>query len=390
MATLREQLLDWYNKIPYDPEMDTVNLNLELADILLQSEELRDMFAYANNWSPKEFEKVALTLKDYGFASWEVIKVFETYSPIVWEERKKDLEPKINDIMCSLVTHEIDVFQIDYDIYPYKVSQNGIEVIDKTSDLEEYNTISETPIIISATGTNLDDDSFMYQCTYKNIIGVRNTKWVAPSQLLTSDLKELVDMGLHLNDSDFKHMKAYFKKMVKHAAKMPREFTAKKTGWKKENSVFIIGDYSYSANGKKPIIPIDDTLSAVYEQKGDVDHWVKTMVPMLEYDLTRIKCYAVVSAMILKLIDSPAFVIHNYYESSGSKTLTMGIAASLIGDPGALCRDSSISEVGLEKAASMNTDTALFFDETTKTPEFGKMVYTLVNGRGKTSTSIPN
>ncbi|WP_440946855.1 DUF927 domain-containing protein [Methanosarcina sp. T3] len=390
MATLKDQLLSWYNKIPYDSDVDSSNLNYELVDIMLLSEELRELMSWAGNWGAKEFEKVADILRGFGVESWEAFKVFETYSPEFWDSNEKELKEKITQIMEYSVDLAIDVFQVDYDLYPYRVSKNGIEIIDKSSDQEQYNTITETPIVITATGTNLDDDSFLYQCTYQNVIGVRQTKWVTPTQLLTTDLKELINMGLHLTDLDSKHMRTYFKKMVKHAPKMPREYTAKKTGWKKEDSIFIIGENLFSAKGKTKIISLDDSVTNAYGVKGDLDYWIKTMTPMLEYDLTRIKCYAVVCAMLLKIIDAPSFIIHNYYESSGSKTITMDIAISLIGNPGNLRRDASISEVGLEKAAALNTDTALFVDETTKTPDFSKMVYTLVNGRGKTRGTVSN
>jgi uncharacterized protein (DUF927 family) len=390
MATLKDQLLSWYNKIPYDSDVDSSNLNYELVDIMLLSEELRELMSWAGNWGIKEFEKVADILRGFGVDGWEACKIFETYSPEFWNSNEKGLKERIIQIMEYSVDSAIDVFQVDYDLYPYRVSKSGIEIIDKSSDQEQYNTITETPIIITATGTNLDDDSFLYQCTYQNVIGTHYTKWVTPSQLLTTDLKELINMGLHLTDLDSKHMRTYFKKMVRHASKMPREYTAKKTGWKKEDSLFIIGGYLYSAKGKTPIISLDDSVTNTYEVRGDLDYWIKTMTPMLEYDLTRIKCYAVVCAMLLKLIDAPSFIIHNYYESSGSKTITMDIAISLIGNPRSLRRDAAISEVGLEKAAALNTDTALFVDETTKTPEFSKMVYTLVNGMGKTRGTVSN
>lgn len=390
MASLREQLLEWYNKIPYNSELDSVNLNFEIVEVMIQSEELRTLFSYAPSWGLQDLEKLALILKKYRFVAWEVFKIIETYSPTTWDNEKEAIEQRINEIMNTPNEQETDVFNIDFNLYPFRVSKNGIEVLNNNKDIEDYDVISETPIVISATGVNLDDETFLYQCTYRNVIGDYNTKWVLPSDILSSDIKKLANLGLHINSNDSKYLLTYFKKMVKYVRWMPKEYTALRTGWKKDCAIFIIGNNSYSADGKRDIIPIDEVMGEMYTQKGNRDEWIKIIAPMLDYDITRIKCYSVVAAMILKIIDAPSFILHQYFESSGSKTLTTKIALSLIGNPELLCRSANSTDIGIEQTAIQNTDVVLAFDETTRNPQFRQNVYNLVNGVSRNRGTIKN
>ena len=188
----------------------------------------------------------------------------------------------------------------------------------------------------------------MYQIKYKTVTGQENIKWVTPEYLQTSSMKDLVNLGLHFLDTDQKDLKQYFKQVLTHSSEVPKAITAYKNGWKKDNTVFITGSYAHTGNGKKEILALTEELTTAYEVKGNKKQWIETMTPLLEHDLIRLKCYATVTAMLLRFIGVRSFVVHNYYESSGLKSISMQLASSLIGNPMELLKDADSTKVSMK------------------------------------------
>ncbi|KKG35546.1 hypothetical protein DU30_19255 [Methanosarcina mazei] len=84
--------------------------------------------------------------------------------------------------------------------------------------------------------------------------------------------------------------------------------------------------------------------------KGTKEEWITNLREFIDFDLTRIKMYATVGAFLIRFTPIETFLTHNYFESSGSKSLTMRIAASLIGNPNkeGSIQSADISKTGLE------------------------------------------
>lgn len=390
MTTKCSVLETLYQKIPFNPEIDSCNLNSELVHEMCLNSHLEELIRAYPSWTEQDLEQIAIILKVNGWALWEIEIIFESYNPVFWSNITLEAKDRIKNIVESETKNPDKAFNVDYDLYPFRVSKNGIEIHNNKDDQEDYTLITQTPIIITAIGQNLDDDMCLYQCTYKNITGQISKKWLSPGQLLTSDLKALADMGLHINDSDFKNLKQYFKKLLTHSHKIPTEYTATKSGWKQDNTIFITGSFAHTAQGKQPILSLTDEIANLYTTKGNKEEWREVLTQLLEYDLVRIKCYAAVAAMIVRLVNVQSFVVHNYYESSGLKSVTMQVAASVIGDPFELIRDADCTKVGLEMTAVINTDTPLFIDETSNNKEFSDAIYLLANEKGKTRGDVSN
>jgi len=223
----------------------------------------------------------------------------------------------------------------------------------------------------------------MYQIKYKTVTGQVNKKWVTPEYLLTSSIKDLVNLGLQYVDTDQKDLKQYFKLVLNHSNEIQKEITAYKNGWKKDNTVLITGSYAHTGNGKKEILALTDEISTAYEVKGNKKQWIENISPLLEYDLIRLKCYATVTAFILRFIGVRSFVVHNYYESTGLKSISMQLASSLVGNPVELIKDADSTKVGIEKTLEFNTDTPVYFDETSNNPKFKEAIYMIGNEQGK-------
>lgn len=385
-----EEIREQYNKIEYDPVLDLADLNKELANVLIQQPFLRQILKTdSGEWEDEDFYKITEILAQFEWAFWEITRVFDGYAPEKWNKFAERQQSAImNRYFETKPLHSEQNFSIDFEIHPFRVSNQGIEKYYNYSkqdgiEVEGWNYITNTPVIIHSIGACLDDDSYMYQIKYKTITGDIYRKWVDPEILLTSNMKEMVNYGLQMMDTDQKNMKLYFKQLLGHAGYIQKEYTARKNGWKKENTIFITGSYAHTAEGKKKILALTEEIATAYEVKGKKKDWIETLIPLLEYDLIRLKCYATVTAMILRFINVKTFVLHNYFESTGLKSVSMQLASSIIGNPLELLKDADSTKVGIEKLLEYNTDTPMYFDETSNNREFQDVIYMIGNEQGK-------
>lgn len=370
--TFRDKILVEYHKIPFDPELENKDLNEELADILVQNGLLRQILKTdQDKWKIEDIKEAADILSQYGFAYWEFCKVLDAYAQESWKALGEITQKEIGEKYFQNLSLSGDGFHLSYDTHPYRITKNGIEKYFRHETregevIEDWFSISITPIILNFIGECLDDESYMYQIKYKTVTGQENIKWVTPEYLQTSSMKDLVNLGLHFLDTDQKDLKQYFKQVLTHSSEIPKAVTAYKNGWKKDNTIFITGSYAHTGNGKKEILALTEELTTAYEVKGNKKQWIETMTPLLEHDLIRLKCYATVTAMLLRFIGVRSFVVHNYYESSGLKSISMQLASSLVGNPMELLKDADSTKVGIERTLEYNTDTPVYFDETSK------------------------
>lgn len=61
----------------------------------------------------------------------------------------------------------------------------------------------------------------------------------------------------------------------------------------------------------------------------------------------------------------------------------MQLASSLVGNPLKLIKDADSTKVGIEKILEYNTDTPIFFNETSNNKEFQDVIYMIGNEQGK-------
>lgn len=389
VPSLRDKLRAQYDKIPYDPDIDPYDLNDALADALSINSLLRVNFETPEDWGTEDFEETAEEFGNLGFSYWEYCIIMETYTKEAWDSLGEAFQKKVYEKYFR--PHELrdkDSFIPEFDIHPFRVTKNGIEKYYKYEqkdgkEVEGWDLLSITPIIIHSIGECLDDDSYMYKIKYKTITGKEYIKWVTPEVLLSSTVKDLVNLGLQFIDSDNKNLKLYFKQLLSHASLIPFDYTSLKNGWKKDNTILITGSYAHSARGKEEILALTEEIANAYEIKGSKKQWIETLTPLLEYDLIRLKCYAVVTAMVLRFLPVKSFIVHNYYESSGLKSISMQVAGSMVGNPLELIRDANSTKVGIEKSLEFCTDTPIFYDETSNNRDFQDVIYMIGNETGK-------
>ncbi|MCQ1535762.1 DUF927 domain-containing protein [Methanosarcina sp. KYL-1] len=382
VISYRGELLQKFNKIPRDLDTDLKDLNEDLADIIIAYPKMKKILG-KKQWAIQDFMDAAEILgRMCQLAFWEAEEVFKAYAPEDWEDihdayRNEMIDKYFNGIEYT----DLNNFEVDFDIYPYQVSKEGIKK--EGTEGEGCRTITRTPVILHRIGECVDDESYKYMIMYKTITGQILKKWVDPEILLTSSMKELINSGLQFTDKDISELKFYFKQLLNNANQIPLEYTANKNGWKKENTVLITGSYAHTAAGKKEILALTEEIAGAYEVRGNKKEWIENIKPLLDFDLIRLKCYATVAALIIRFISVRSFIVHNYYESSGLKSVSMQLAASLMGNPLELIKDADSTKVGIEKTLEYNTDTPIYFDETSNNKEFQDVIYMIGNEQGK-------
>jgi uncharacterized protein (DUF927 family) len=68
--------------------------------------------------------------------------------------------------------------------------------------------------------------------------------------------------GIIGTDSDYRDITKYFVKDIKRALiEEPREFIAHKTGWKRDNTIFVAGSIAYENDRETPVKLTNSDLS---------------------------------------------------------------------------------------------------------------------------------
>ncbi|HZY24228.1 MAG TPA: DUF927 domain-containing protein, partial [Bacteroidales bacterium] len=182
-----------------------------------------------------------------------------------------------------------------------------------------------------------------------------------------------------------KLIKRYVLNYFKPDYPLPIEHMVNKNGWYNNDTTLVTGDVIHGSSQMSKVVQLNDMLKNKYVKKGSKAEWEKGLSSILKYDLTRIKMYATVAAFLIKFLDVKTFVLHNWNESTGAKTITMMAGASLVGNPttSGLIQDAKNTEVGIEKYLEYNTNTPVYYDETSNNPNFKNNLYMMANGKGK-------
>ncbi|MFA6887166.1 MAG: DUF927 domain-containing protein [Aliarcobacter sp.] len=301
---------------------------------------------------------------------------------------KQDLKSSLDLILSTKNSgEEKSIIDNGYDIYPYILKNDGLYIENEKDGEKIVTKISSTPVTVNAVGVNLDTDTSLYKIAFFDNRKTKKETWKEPADLLTrTGVIKLIDDGLLFNEEDCKYFYRYFKKVISNnSMSMDMEYVASKNGWKKGNTIFIMGEKAFTEDHEtKNVLSYNNDSSENYTKKGTLAGWIEGVKPLLGYDIARFQCYAAASALILKPLGVGSFIVDNFAESGTGKTVRCYAAMSMLGNPLELKINANSTNVGLEKTAEFNTDLPLFIDETSDNKYFKDFVYMLSNGKGKT------
>jgi len=280
--------------------------------------------------------------------------------------------------------------EFSFSVNKFKINDSGIYKTVKrkgiNGDYEDDMQLTPTPCFISAIGENIDTGEITYNLHVKNIMGKEIDLWKKPGELLKkSEVLKLQD-AVHFQECVAKEIMNYFDEYIlKYRFSLPREITVSSNGWKNDYTLYVIGEKAITEDRIYEVTQISESMKKKYVRKGDKEKWTDGLKELIDLDLVRLKMYATVGAFLIRFTPVGTFLIHNYEESSGGKTLSMRIAASLIGNPydEGIIESAANSQSGFELYLEAHTDTPIYWDDTSQNPEFIQCVYLLGNEKGK-------
>ena len=130
-----------------------------------------------------------------------------------------------------------------------------------------------------------------------------------------------------------------------------------------------------------------------------MDGWRKAVSVVADYPIVELGLYAGLATPLLKILGSNNFAIDWAYRTSGGKTTTLRVAASVWGcpderDPLSMIATWDATPVWLERAAAARTHLPLLVDDTKRAAKHGgvsavpKVIYEIVSGQGRGRGSI--
>lgn len=395
----------YYNHLPdIDPDLKVlVRTNSKLNSLMsvdferiLNPKKVTEIYTeiitiFVINDYPEEWIK--LILQEYlEGGSWEewgdIQEIIERIKRDAAAQQQKDIEEKEEE--GDINKGEKAPSQFSFTVNEFKVDENGIFKIVKrkgiNGDYEDDVRITPTPCYISAVGDNIDTGELSYKLHIKNMLGSERDVWKKQGELLRkADILKLQD-EMHFQEYVAREIMNYLSEFVlKYIKVLPVEITVISNGWKNDYTLFIIGEKAISKNKIDEVTQISEEMKQKYVAKGTKEEWIENLKELIDNDLVRLKMYATVGAFLIRFTPVETFLIHNYEESSGGKTLSMRIAASLIGNPqkDGVIESAANSQVGFEFYLESHSDTPVYWDDTSANPDFIKSVYLLGNEKGR-------
>ena len=271
-------------------------------------------------------------------------------------------------------------------MYPFSVRNDGIyrEIPTKTETVEVC--IASTPCVITAIGENIDTGEILYKLKIKDIRGREKFIWKTASDLLKkSEVIKLLNDGMHFKESRAGDVIDYFDKYITlHNNELTSEFAASIGGWKKDFSLFVIGNMAIAAGGVSEVLQIDNPTAKLFSVKGDVEGWVKGANVILSYPAVRFKMYTACVPPLLRPLYLTSYVLDNCAHTGVLKTVSNWLAASMWGEPISQQAGGNSTAIGILKLIEYCVDIPTFLDETSQNTEASsRLVYAVSNSSSR-------
>ena len=278
-------------------------------------------------------------------------------------------------------------------IYPYVLTEKGVgkyQDIKDPEDPSKTKTILEyflyTPAYISALSDDLDGEQILYKIGIEHPVNGHIDLWKDQGELLTrSGVNKLLSEGLIGTDSSYKNITTYFMKDILRAAseKSKKEFIAHKTGWKRDNTIFVAGNEAYTAEGLTLVNLTDKEAAKYFTKSGTLAGWVNGSRWILQYESTRINCYTVFASVIAGYLKQPSPILQNKGTTTTGKTLKSSVGISMIGNPAELVKSADTTRTAAERDSIATNGMCSILDEVGLLKNPDGLTYLLSNGKKK-------
>lgn len=151
----------------------------------------------------------------------------------------------------------------------------------------------------------------------------------------------------------------------------------------------VEGTEVFTSGPDRPL-PVEDTKNtgswlSGFKPRGDLKEWTEAVVSAADRPLIQTMVTAAFAAPLLRKIGLPNFVVDLSGSTSGGKTVSLGLAASVWGDPHDTMVSWKNTRTALEHHLSMLRGVPLFVDESqlARVEDVEDLVYSLTGGKSK-------
>lgn len=331
----------------------------------------------------------------FGFYTQNKEQIDRLFSRSKLHRDKWDRKDYKNRTINEALSEIDEVFKGDTNsLYPYVLTEKGVGKrnviqINGPKELSDYEITIDyflyTPVKITALSDDLDGEKILYKIEINHPVSGHIDLWKEQGELLTrAGINKLLNEGLIGTDSSYKDITEYFVKDILRAAKdAKKEFITHKTGWKRNNTIFVAGNEAYSAEGVTPVNLTNKKTSEIFTQAGTLENWVNAVRWIMQDDSTRINTYVAVSAIVAGYLRQPSPILQNKGITTSGKTLKSSTAVSMFGDPTELVKSADTTRTAAERDAIATDGMCSVLDEVGMLKNPDGLTYLLSNGRKK-------
>lgn len=137
--------------------------------------------------------------------------------------------------------------------------------------------------------------------------------------------------------------------------------------------------------------PGDWQLAAAFAPAGTYEGWREAMLPVAQYERVALAVYASLAAPLLHVLQADPFVVDYCGVTSKGKTTTLGVAASVWGNPDPMAPASAVgtwnaTAVFAERRAALCNGVPAILDDTKqrrKDEDIARVIYSMAGGQGR-------
>lgn len=255
---------------------------------------------------------------------------------------------------------------------------------DKEGGLHEKR-IAASHCSVVAIGRNIDTQELLYKLRIQDLKGAETFIWKTTGALMKkTEVLKLQEVGMHFKEVDandvIEYLDAY---IVRASSNLKEEFTVSTGGWKKNFSMYVIGNRCITSDSVSEIVQMENPTAINFEVQGTLEDWVKGAKYIIDYPAVRFKVYNAFAAPLLRMLKLTSYLLDNHVETGRLKSVSNALAAGCFGKPWAQQVAGSSTSVGVLGMLTYCIDIPTFMDETSQNVETARKLAYSVGNVGK-------
>lgn len=281
----------------------------------------------------------------------------------------------------------------------WRVDDRGVWVLKTGKGDDEWIQVAPSAILLRSTATDVNDGSVVVEVGWS-----RGGRW--NSRLVGADeagdsrkIHRLRKWGAPVTSVSARDCVRFLEAFeAANAEALPDTPASRRCGWIGNGGSrgFLLGE-RHVPDGDVVLAPADncEALAGAVGQSGTWEGWIGALDLLSERPLCYLSVYIAAASLLLEPLDAPGFVADWNGETTGGKTLSLAVGASVYGSPDTsgrgIVRSWSDTPVFIQEAAAFYHTLPLILDESQKAGRYkgeaeikiAEVVYTHANGIAK-------